>query len=201
MVANSAGRGYDGWFASSLTWGSVTLAAIEEQHLEPLASWWDSPAVAAMQGPWVCPAPRAVSMEIFKGMARNQDDNSLSFAAVDAEATLLGFVALEGAKTRERCATLSVMIGPPYQGQGFGTHAVEAALAYGFTELNLKRIELQASAFNDAALMTYRKVGFMEEGRRRQCIFRGGEYHDQVLMGLLVGEWLNRASSWGSSPS
>jgi RimJ/RimL family protein N-acetyltransferase len=58
--------------------------------------------------------------------------------------------------------------------------------------MNLHRVQLFAYAFNERGLAAYRKSGFVEEGRRRQAIFREGAYHDVVLMGALRDEWLAR---------
>jgi RimJ/RimL family protein N-acetyltransferase len=60
---------------------------------------------------------------------------------------------------------------------------------YGFQELGLNRIELGVWAFNDRAIAAYRKVGFVEEGRRRQMTFHAGQFHDEVLMSILRSEW------------
>jgi hypothetical protein len=35
----------------------------------------------------------------------------------------------------------------------------------------------------------YEILGFREEGRRRECLFRDGRWWDEVHMGLLRGEW------------
>jgi RimJ/RimL family protein N-acetyltransferase len=33
------------------------------------------------------------------------------------------------------------------------------------------------------------KVGFKEEGRRREAVYKNGAYHDEVMFGLLRQEW------------
>jgi RimJ/RimL family protein N-acetyltransferase len=33
------------------------------------------------------------------------------------------------------------------------------------------------------------KLGFREEGRRRELIFRNGAYYDEVMFGLLREDW------------
>jgi RimJ/RimL family protein N-acetyltransferase len=36
----------------------------------------------------------------------------------------------------------------------------------------------------------HKKVGFTEEGRQRQAMFKNGAFHDHVLFGFLRDEWL-----------
>jgi RimJ/RimL family protein N-acetyltransferase len=55
--------------------------------------------------------------------------------------------------------------------------------------LGLHRIQLTVAGFNERAIHTYAKVGFVEEGRDREAVFRAGEWHDQVRMGILSREW------------
>ncbi len=55
--------------------------------------------------------------------------------------------------------------------------------------MNLNRVELFVYAFNERARAAYRKCGFVEEGRRRQALYRQGAYHDFVVMAVLREEW------------
>jgi len=43
--------------------------------------------------------------------------------------------------------------------------------------------------FNIPAIKLYKKVGFIEEGRKRKAHFVNGEYHDLIIMGILNEEW------------
>ena len=54
--------------------------------------------------------------------------------------------------------------------------------------MNLNRIELDVFAENARARRVYEKVGFREEGVRRQAVYKYGRYQDVVVMGLLAGE-------------
>ncbi len=58
----------------------------------------------------------------------------------------------------------------------------------------VQEIELRTWSFNTWAVATYRRVGFAEEGRRRQVVFHQGRFHDQILMGILADEWRTETS-------
>ena len=89
-----------------------------------------------------------------------------------------------------RCAELGIMIGEKdCWSQGYGSDALRTLLPFGFEEMNLHRIALNAFAFNARGIACYRKVGFVEEGRLRERIFTEGAYHDLLEMSVLRHEW------------
>jgi RimJ/RimL family protein N-acetyltransferase len=57
-------------------------------------------------------------------------------------------------------------------------------LRYAFDELNLHRVSLTVFEYNERALRTYRKLGFVEEGRQRARLLRFGKRWDMVVMGI-----------------
>jgi RimJ/RimL family protein N-acetyltransferase len=42
---------------------------------------------------------------------------------------------------------------------------------------------------NEASIQLHRKLGFVEEGRRRRQVFFNGKFHDDVLFGLTREEF------------
>lgn len=75
------------------------------------------------------------------------------------------------------------------RGKGIGSEVAQMMLRYGFETLGLNRIYLSVFADNLAAIASYHKAGFYEEGRLRQDYRVDGKYHDIVLMAALRQEW------------
>lgn len=73
-------------------------------------------------------------------------------------------------------------------GQGIGTEAAKLALHYAFSELKLHRIMLRVLADNERAKNSYKKAGFIEEGRFREDVCLDGCYRDVIFMGILNPE-------------
>jgi len=70
-------------------------------------------------------------------------------------------------------------------------------LRFIFEQMNINKVKLNVFSFNQRALRMYQKCGFKEEGRLRQELFRDGEYHDIILMGLLREEYqIHRGGSF-----
>lgn len=168
----------------------VGLRVVQESDLESFAAWWSDPATLARQtNGWLVAKPAADVAETFRGWSANEGADA-GLAVVElATGKLIGHASLFGATVKDRCATLGVMIGAPYQGRGLGTDAVRAMVDYGFTDLGLHRIQLSVNGDNPAAIAAYRKAGFVEEGRLRETFFRGGRWHDSVKMGILDREY------------
>ncbi len=62
-------------------------------------------------------------------------------------------------------------------------------LRHAFNTLNLNRVGLRVYETNPRAIQSYRKAGFVEEGRLRQEEYRNGEYIDVICMSILRSEW------------
>ncbi len=71
-----------------------------------------------------------------------------------------------------------------YWGKGFGTDALRVLLRFLFLELNVRKVLLNVFAFNERAVACYRRLGFGEEGRLKQQVYRDGTYHDELIMSL-----------------
>jgi RimJ/RimL family protein N-acetyltransferase len=104
---------------------------------------------------------------------------------------LLGDVELEVTSWGNREAFAGIGIGErDFWGKGYGTEAMQLALRYAFTELNLRRVTLNVFEFNQRAVRSYEKAGFRHEGRERQALQREGRRWDALYMGILREEWM-----------
>ncbi|UTR07328.1 GNAT family N-acetyltransferase [Alkalihalobacillus sp. LMS6] len=106
----------------------------------------------------------------------------------------IGVTALIGIDTKNRNAECILDIGEKsYWGKGYGTEALSILLSYAFLELNLHRVSLRVFSTNERAIHVYEKVGFVQEGRSKEAIFRNGEWIDIIHMGLLQSHYLNES--------
>lgn len=71
------------------------------------------------------------------------------------------------------------------RGQGYGTEATRAVVAYAFDVVGLHRLSLGVYSFNPRAQRVYEKVGFVREGMSRDALLWNGQWHDEVIMGML----------------
>jgi len=89
---------------------------------------------------------------------------------------------------KNRNMSVGLWIGKDYHKLGYGSDTLRALCSYIFQEMNIHKIKLQYYSFNDKVKNCYESVGFKEEGRHREEIFRFGKYHDIIIMGLFKDE-------------
>lgn len=74
-------------------------------------------------------------------------------------------------------------------GQGLGSEAVAAVIAFAFETLGMHRIEADVDPRNDRSLRLLERFGFEREGLLRERYYLHGERQDAALMGLLRKNW------------
>jgi RimJ/RimL family protein N-acetyltransferase len=106
---------------------------------------------------------------------------------------LIGLVGLKDINHLNQSAEFYVIIGDKeLWGKGYGTEATKLMVEYGFTELNLNRIQTQDIDDNIAGWRADEKSGFHYEGTLRQAILRFGKYQDVRMYSCLRTEFLEQ---------
>lgn len=88
-----------------------------------------------------------------------------------------------------RCSEFGIDIKTEYQAQGYGGEAIDWMLDWAFKNAGLHRVECNVLGWNTRAHKVYRRFGFKEEGRRRECLFKDDKWWDEVHLGILKNEW------------
>ncbi|MHC0038062.1 GNAT family N-acetyltransferase [Pseudoneobacillus sp. C159] len=125
-------------------------------------------------------------------LSKISKDDSRVFLLIGDQATneLIGDVELNGIDFLNQTASIRIQIlNERYWSKGYGTEAMSLLLDYGFGVYNLHRIELEVYSYNQRAIHAYQKLGFKQEGIKRESIFYNYEFHDTIIMGLLKNEF------------
>lgn len=113
------------------------------------------------------------------------------FAAATEGGEVCGHVELGAISYSNQTASLCrVFIAPDYRGRGLCALMVKQALAVGFDELGLRRIDLRVFGHNSSAIRCYERSGFVREGFLRKSQKVGSLYWDTVVMAILREEWI-----------
>lgn len=102
----------------------------------------------------------------------------------------IGLARIDEIDYRNRSICVGLDIESKYRGQGHGKEGFKLMLDYVFKELNMNRAWLLVAEYNIIAHNLYKKMGFTEEGRLRERLFRNGKYHDYIMMSLLSKEYI-----------
>jgi RimJ/RimL family protein N-acetyltransferase/uncharacterized glyoxalase superfamily protein PhnB len=84
---------------------------------------------------------------------------------------------------------LGYIMHPDYWGHGYMAEAVRAALAYGFSNLGIDRVELWIAGDNLRSLRLAERLGFTYRGRFRQKYYHDPASHEKRVYGLHINEW------------
>ena len=90
-------------------------------------------------------------------------------------------------KRTSHTGTFGVSVHRDWRGKGIGTALLETLLEWAEANPLVKKVGLSVFSSNANAIRLYRRLGFVEEGRRAKAIKLGPErYVDEVLMGRFV---------------
>lgn len=107
------------------------------------------------------------------GIARREDD------------WLVGTCGYHGWMRPYRRAEVGYELARPYWGQGIMTEVLTAVLDFGFSSMNLNRIEAFVMPGNAASLKVLAKMGFAQEGTLRQYAYFKGAFYDLIILSRL----------------
>lgn len=82
-------------------------------------------------------------------------------------------------------AEIGYELSKDYWGNGIANEELGAVIKYGFTHLNLRRIEALIEPANAASQKLIKKHGFIKEGLLRSYEFTGGKFDDLYMYSLL----------------
>ncbi len=171
----------------------VLLRPLGRSDIRHFLKWFNDPEVTQYLTMYLPMTEMAEEKWIENAAARDSVGTDVHFvieATDDENNTTIGNIGLHRISPKDHCAEFGVAIGEKsYWSKGYGTEATGLILDYGFQQLNLHRISSSALAFNERSLRLHGKVGFVEEGRERDGVFKNGQFHDLVRFGILRDEW------------
>ncbi len=106
------------------------------------------------------------------------------------EDQLLGTCGFAEWKRHFNCAAIGYELAQSEWRQGIMTETLTAVLTFGFTHMQLNRVEAYVMTGNDASMRLLQKLGFQEEGLLRQYGYWQDAYHDLHLFALLKRDFL-----------
>lgn len=94
-----------------------------------------------------------------------------------------------------RRVEIGYWLGASFQGRGLITRSCRVLINHAFNELKLNRVEMICAVENKKSRRIPEKLGFREEGIIRQVEWLHDHFVDQVIYGMLAGEWPDKNRS------
>lgn len=157
---------------------SVLLQPMKRSDISYFLKWFNDPEVVQYLDMYLPMTEMAEEKFIEElGTTRAKSEVLLVIEAIEGDSTKpIGNCGLHGIDSRDRNALFGIVIGEKdYWSKSYGTEAARLLINYGFRQLNLHRISSSSFAFNERSIKFHKKVGFREEGRPRQAMFKNGQ--------------------------
>jgi len=182
----------DLWHPPQLVGSSVALRRPEPEDLSAVVRWYRDPELARLTRYQTRPMTHAEIERFFQ--VRMLAADALAYSIVELpQWRLIGFTTFSSLDPDNASVLFHITIGEhDAWGRGLGTEATELMVRHAFEGLLLHRVGLTVFSYNVRAIRAYEKAGFRVEGRLRDAIQRDGRYFDEVQMGILADEWLER---------
>lgn len=170
----------------------LILRPVAEKDLEDLYQVLSDPDVAKFD--YFYPlTDREQVKEVIKRYQKQVEDNvEITWGlALKENNKLMGICCLGNIERESKRAEIGYDIAQAYWNKGYATEALKAMVDYGFSVMNLNRIEATITPGNDASIKVLKKLNFVEEGVLRERDLIKGKLEDGVMMSLLKREYLN----------
>jgi RimJ/RimL family protein N-acetyltransferase len=177
------------WFPDVLTGSRVVLRRHTSDNLAAFRRWYSDPEIAKLARYQEAPM-RSEEIERFF-TARVVGPDALAMAIHERGSDrLVGTCAFSQLDGDNGSALYHITIGEKDAwGHGYGTEATRLMIDHAFGTLGLHRVALFVFEFNERAIRTYRRCGFVVEGRSRESIYRDGRWWDELAMSVLESDW------------
>lgn len=165
------------------------LRELERKDLSTINKWRNDPELISLLG-----APfRYINLDVdirwFENYMSNRGNAVRCAIIEEGKDEILGLVSLTDINLMNQSAVFHIMIGEMQnQGKGIGTFAVQAMLNHAFYNMNLHRIELTVLESNTRAIHLYEKCGFSQEGKKREALYKNGQFVDARIYSKLKAE-------------
>lgn len=177
----------------------VVLRAMEMEDCELVKDMLNDPEIENLVGGWAFPVSLLAQQKWMESHYGNTQ-SEVRFVIDTKEDGPIGIYTLSEIDWKNRRAAIGAKIASnANRSKGYGTDATMAIMRYVFDELGFHRLEATRLAINKASARTLAKCGFVEEGVKRDYIYKKGEFRDLVEASILKEEYyklINKNHYW-----
>ena len=166
----------------------VVLRAMEKSDCELIRGMFNDPEIEDLVVGWAFPVSQFSQEKWFE--TNYGDQKNFRFVIETEEDGPVGIATLTDIDWKNRNATHGIKLAnKERRTKGIGTDTVMAIMRYAFDELGLHRLDSSWFDTNTASKALYKKCGWVEEGIRREYIYKRGQYRDLTIVGILAADY------------
>lgn len=169
---------------------SIRLRALTMRDLPLTLNWHNQPDIVDMYSGHPFPVNEEMEKKWYERVLTSNIPTTVFGIEITDEHKLVGITVLKDINFIHRSAETAIYIGDQQaRGKGLSQEALQLTIAFAFENLGLNRVWLKVRSDNLGALKLYRKTGFSEEGKLRQCEYKNGAFHDDIVLSILKAEY------------
>lgn len=163
----------------------IQLLPIDNVNAEKICQWHNKKSISYSLMMYRFPVQKK-SVEEWIDKVREENGNKRVVYVIFADETPIGITSLHEIDYINRKALFGIFIAEnDFRKKGIGSLASELTLDFAFNGIGLNRIELEVIETNIGAMHMYRKLGFYEEGVKRDAFFYDGRFVNVKIMSIL----------------
>lgn len=177
----------------SISDGEITLRSLRRRDANEWQTLRD--ANDAWLAPWAATDPSRTEQPLtFPAWLRAQRKafrrGTDYLLAISYDDELVGQVSVfDVRRASSWSASLGYWVAESHAGQGIGTRAVALAAQWCFEDLGMNRVEIAIQPHNEASLRLVQRLGFTEEGVRRELMYVDGAWRDHRCFVYLARDY------------
>jgi len=114
------------------------------------------------------------------------------FWAITLGVQMIGYFRISNYSKVNRNLYVGADLHKDWRGRGLAYKAYLIFIPFILEKYELHKITLEVLATNTRALNLYKKLGFAEEGAKREEVLKKGKYVDSIVMSVLHDEWFSK---------
>lgn len=158
---------------------AAELYAVVDANREHLARWL----------PWARGSTLESVAAFLRSAVQQFGKNDGFHAGIFVDGQVAGVVGFHRIDWVNRKTTIGYWIAEEFQGRGLMTQAVRAIVDHALSEWKLNRVEISCGVGNQRSCAIPKRLGFVEEGLRRQSEWLYDHFHDLRVYRVLAEEW------------
>ncbi|MGM0508576.1 MAG: GNAT family N-acetyltransferase [Fusobacteriota bacterium] len=169
----------------------VRLRAMKPEDWEGMFhNYYDSEARRMLEYKLELPPTHEAGKEVTEKFSNfDPECGRLMFVIENLKGDMVGSLNISGIDERNGTFGIGIQVDIDKRGKGYGTAAMKLLINYAFNERRLHKFNVSVLEGNIASATMMKKLGCKKEGVRREVIFTDGEYKDEILYGLIRGEF------------
>lgn len=170
---------------------TITLELIEEAHAQPLLNLVNADRIYLREWlPWIDGMQTVDDFRQYIAHCKKVHEEGSDYGyVIMLNDTMVGRVGLHYINQQNKTGAIGYWLAEGFQGKGIITKACIAIINYGFTTLELNRIEIKCGVGNYKSAAIPERLNFIKEGILRQAEWVNGKFIDLSLYSLLRSEW------------